>query len=246
MIKIKRGNIFASKCDCIVNTINCVGYMGRGIALEMSIRFPDMEKEYKKQCNLERIQIGSLWLYEPQGGTQKILNFPTKTDYKYPSKIEYLEEGLKTFRKEYRSYGIKSVAFPILGAQNGKIDFNMALDLMSRYLSNLDDLDVEIYIFDTSNYEKDSLFLEFMNYVATSSEKKCIELASVLSSRNDIFTFADMTEKKMSEGLADGSYKRKSIATKQFLQKIIVKIKSENEHASNPGAQPPLFGILGM
>lgn len=246
MIRVLYGNIFSTKCDCIVNTVNCVGFMGKGIALEMSIRYPEMEKVYKEMCEANAIDIGSLWLYSPQDGSQKVLNFPTKIDYKYPSKIEYLEKGLETFRKEYRNYGISSIAFPVLGAQNGKINFNIALDLMNKYLSDLDDLDVEIYIFDNSNYEKDSLFLEFMNYIANSSDKKCIELASNLSSRNDIITFADMTEKKISEEQDDGTYKRKSIATKQFLQKIIIDIKSKNEQISDSGVQASLFGILGM
>lgn len=246
MIKIMRGNIFSSKCDCIVNTVNCVGFMGRGIALEMSIRYPDMEKAYKEKCEADAIEIGSLWLYSPQGSSQKILNFPTKTDYKYPSKIEYLEKGLEAFRKEYHSYGISSIAFPVLGAQNGKINFDVALDLMSKYLSDLDDLDVEIYVFDSSNYEKDELFQNFMDYIATSSDKKCVELANNLSSRNDILTFADMTEKKISEEQDDGSYKRKSIATKQFLQKIITDIYSKNKQASDSNIQTSLFGVLGV
>ena len=247
MIRVLHGNIFSTKCDCIVNTINCVGFMGRGIALEMSIRCPEMEKIYKEKCEANAIEIGSLWLYTPQDGSQKILNFPTKIDYKYPSKIEYLEKGLETFRNEYHTYGISSIAFPVLGAQNGKINFDAALDLMNKYLSDLDDLDVEIYIFDNSNYEKDNLFLDFMDYIASSPDKKCVELAKILSSRNDILTFADMTEKKVSEEQDDGSYKRKSIATKQFLQKIITDVKNKNKQSSNSdGIQTSLFDSLGI
>ena len=246
MIRILHGNIFSSKCDCIVNTVNCVGFMGRGIALEMSIRYPEMEKTYKEMCEANAIDIGSLWLYSPKDGSQKVLNFPTKTDYKYPSKIEYLKKGLETFRREYHSYGISSIAFPVLGAQNGKINFDVALDLMNKYLSDLDDLDVEIYIFDSLNYEKDSLFLRFMNYITNSPDKKCVELAKNLSSRNDILTFADMTEKKISEEQDDGSYRRKSIATKQFLQKIITDINSKNKRVSDSDIQTSLFGVLGM
>jgi len=246
MIKILHGNIFSTKCDCIVNTVNCVGFMGRGIALEMSIRYPEMEKAYKEKCEANAIEIGSLWLYSPQDGSQKILNFPTKIDYKYPSKIEYLEKGLETFKKEYRTYGINSIAFPVLGTQNGKINFDIALNLMSKYLSSLDDLDVEIYILDSLNFEKDRLFLKFMNYISTSSDKKCLELADNLSLRNDIYTFADMTKKKISEEQDDGSYKRKSIATKQFLQKIIVDIKKMGSRPSGLNVQTSLFDALDV
>lgn len=244
MIRILHGNIFSTKCDCIVNTINCVGFMGRGIALEMSIRYPEMEKAYKKKCENNSIKIGTLWLYSPQNDLQKILNFPTKIDYKYPSKIEYLKKGLETFRKEYHSYGINSIAFPILGAQNGKINFDVALNLMNEYLSDLNDLDIEIYIFDGLNYEKDSLFLEFMDYIGTSTDKKCIELANSLASRSDILTFADMTERKVSEEQDNGAFKRKSIATKQFLQKIITDIRNKNSHSTDSNTQTSLFGFF--
>jgi len=246
MIKILHGNIFSTKCDCIVNTVNCVGFMGRGIALEMSIRYPEMEKVYKEKCESNAIEIGSLWLYSPQDGSQKILNFPTKIDYKFPSKIEYLKKGLETFRKEYHFYNISSIAFPVLGAQNGKINFDIALDLMNKYLSDLDDLDVEIYIFDSTNFEKDGLFLKFIDYISTSSDKKCIELANNLISRSDILTFTDMTERKISTEQEDGSVKCKSIATKPFLQKIITDIRHKDRLSSDSDIQTSLFAELGM
>ncbi len=226
MIKVVRGNIFATDCDCIVNTINCVGYMGRGIALEVSIRYPEIEAIYKEKCDLNQISIGSLWLYDPEDGSRKVLNFPTKNDYRYPSKIEYLKSGLETFRKEYRTYGIKSIAFPVLGAQNGKLDFEASIKLMKECLSDIDDIDIEIYVFDKDKYERDMLFSDFIKYLGEhENDKKYLELKEAIAGRDDIFTFADMTEKKVSEEQADGTYRRKTIATKPFLQKIIASIK---------------------
>lgn len=226
MINIKRGNIFSTNCDCIVNTVNCVGYMGKGIALEFSIRYPEIESLYKEKCELGEIQIGSLWFYDPGDGSKSVLNFPTKNDFRHPSKLEYLEEGLRRFRDEYKSYGIKSIAFPLLGSQNGGIDSELSLSMMKKYLSDLNDISIEIYRFDHAHYKKDELFNRFLDYLdRNSDEKKIARMRESLLPRDDIYTFSDIVEKKISIEQEDGSFKRSSIATKQFLQKIILDIK---------------------
>lgn len=228
MISIKRGNIFSSKSDCIVNTINCVGFMGKGIALEISIRYPEIEKIYKEKCELHEIDIGSLWLYNPNDDSKKVLNFPTKYDFKYPSKVESLEKGLVKFRNEYHLYDIKSIAFPLLGAQNGGIGPELSLNIMKKYLGDLTDINIEVYIFDKANYQKDELFKKFLSYLdENSSDKKICRIKTLLHEKNDIYTFSDIVEKKISVEQEDGSYKKSSIATKQYLQKIISNIKAE-------------------
>ena len=91
MYKKIKGNIFNSSAQVLVNTVNCVGVMGRGIALECKLRFPEMYKNYKKFCDQKKIQPGILQIWKDS--SPWILNFPTKSDWRDPSKFEYLEKG---------------------------------------------------------------------------------------------------------------------------------------------------------
>lgn len=156
MIIEKHGNIFTTKCQTIVNTINCVGVMGAGIAYEFRLREPLMFEKYKLLCQDGSIDIGILWIY--RAVKYNILNFPTKFDWKYPSKEEYLHKGLQKFLDTYKSKNITSIAFPILGADRGGIPTENALKIMEQYLSQCD-IDVEIWHFDPK--AKDDLYEEF-------------------------------------------------------------------------------------
>lgn len=144
---ILTGNIFTTTCQTIVNTVNCVGVMGAGIALECRLRYPGMYSEYLKLCDAGQIAIGNLWLYK--AADRWILNFPTKTHWRYPSKEQYLHAGLKHFMDTYVAVEIKSIAFPLLGAAHGGLDPDRALELMESYLSNCS-IPVEIYRYDLS------------------------------------------------------------------------------------------------
>ena len=157
MIKFIKGNIFNSKCQTLVNTVNCQGVMGKGIALEFSYRFPDMVKKYKKLCEENKITIGRLWVYKAKDIW--VLNFPTKNDWKQPSKLEYLDKGLKNFVTNYKKEGIKSIAFPQLGSGNGELAWQEVSKLMESYLSGLG-IPIEFYIYD-SNAE-DVLYKSFL------------------------------------------------------------------------------------
>ena len=152
------GNIFNSKCDTIVNTINCVGAMGKGIAKVYKLRYPEMYTEYKQHCSNKLIKTGSLWLYTKQTNAPWILNFPTKFHWKYPSKIEWIESGLKKFIETYKQKNITSIAFPLLGTHNGGLDVNEVKELMNQYLGQCD---IEIEIYDYNPEAKDDLFEKF-------------------------------------------------------------------------------------
>ncbi len=156
MLTVKKGNIFATDAQTIVNTVNCVGVMGAGIAYEFRLRFPEMYQRYVELCKAKLINIGTLWIYKT--GEKLVLNFPTKYDWKFESKVEYLEKGLQKFVSTYKEKGITSVAFPLLGASNGGIPESVSLEVMQRYLSQCD-IDIEIYQFDPNAY--DDLFLKF-------------------------------------------------------------------------------------
>ena len=141
MIKITDSTVFNANADCIVNTINCVGFMGKGIALEFALRYPKLEERYVEECHKKQIHTGRVYFYEVDG--QKIINFPTKFHFKYPSQIEWIEQGLKFFVENYKSWGIKSVAFPILGATNGGLDPKEVEKVMVDYLSTVD---IDVFI----------------------------------------------------------------------------------------------------
>lgn len=142
MINIITGNLFDSKAQTLVNTVNCVGVMGKGIALKYKTLYPDMFSEYVKLCDKKLIQVGKLWLYKSPD--KWVLNFPTKDDWRKDSKVEYLIMGLEKFVATHQQKGIKSIAFPLLGASNGGLDPKLSLDLMMRYLEKCD-LEIEIY-----------------------------------------------------------------------------------------------------
>ena len=131
-IVFSKGNIFNSKAQTIVNTVNCVGVMGKGIALVFKLRYPLMFDLYKEHCWNKRIAIGKLWIYKGESDAPWVLNFPTKFHWKYLSKKEYLEKGLEKFCETYKEQGITSIAFPLLGAHNGGLDKNEVLDIMKR------------------------------------------------------------------------------------------------------------------
>jgi len=156
MIIEKKGNIFTTQCDVIVNAVNCVGVMGAGIAYEFRLRYPDMFKKYKILCINRELDIGKLWIFSSED--KKILNFPTKYDWKYPSKEEYLHKGLQKFVETYRQRGITSIAFPLLGSQKGGLTSERSLEIMKQHLKKCD-IDIEIWHFDPM--AKDDLYNQF-------------------------------------------------------------------------------------
>lgn len=142
-----KGNIFNSEAQTIVNTVNCIGVMGKGIAFVYKLRYPDMFDLYKNHCKENRITPGVLWLFKGVKNAPWVLNFPTKVHWKYPSKIEYLELGLAKFVSTYREQGIESIAFPLLGAHNGGLKKDEVIYVMQKYLSKCD-IPIEIYEYD--------------------------------------------------------------------------------------------------
>lgn len=157
-IKFIEGNIFNSKAQVIVNTVNCVGVMGKGIALVFKLRYPKMFDIYKDYCMRKYINIGKLWLYKGENNAPWVLNFPTKFHWKYPSKIEYIEKGLQKFVDTYSDKEIDSIAFPLLGTHNGGLDKQEILSLMSKYLSKCN---IPIEIYEYNPFSSDDLFDQF-------------------------------------------------------------------------------------
>jgi O-acetyl-ADP-ribose deacetylase (regulator of RNase III) len=142
MIKYFEGTIFNVDTQTVVNTVNCMGVMGAGIALEFMLRYPAMFEDYETKCKDKRIMTGKVDYYKNEDGSM-IVNFPTKWHFKYPSKLIWIEQGLQDFVKTYQKNGITSVAFPKLGTSNGGLNWNEVKILMEKYLSNLD---IDVYI----------------------------------------------------------------------------------------------------
>ena len=150
MIRYLEGDIFSTPAQTIVNTVNTVGVMGKGIALDFKKRYPDMFDKYKTACEKKKLKIGTLMLcYEADHWT---LLFPTKEHWRNPSRIEYIEQGLMKFCNSYAEYGITSIAFPKLGCGNGELDWNNVKPLMEAYLKSLP---IDVYIY--TNTLKDAL-----------------------------------------------------------------------------------------
>ncbi|GHS86315.1 hypothetical protein FACS189487_00340 [Campylobacterota bacterium] len=164
MISYKNGNIFTTTAETIVNTVNCVGIMGAGIAFEFRLREPSMYEQYRSLCAERQIAIGKLWLCSSNGqyGYKQVLNFPTKIDWKLPSDESYLRQGLDRFVATYQTKNISSIAFPMLGADRGGISQERSLSIMQNYLNKCD-IDIEIWRFDTA--AKDDLFDRFIKRI---------------------------------------------------------------------------------
>ncbi len=154
---VKIGNIFESNCSTIVNTVNCVGVMGKGIALEFKKKYPEMFMEYVLKCDRGEVKPGTPYVY--QGNGISILNFPTKDHWRSPSRLSYVMDGLNWFVDNYEKYGIDSIAFPPLGCGNGGLTWNVVGPIMYQKLSKLP-IDIEIYApFGTSQREITEEFL---------------------------------------------------------------------------------------
>ncbi|MBR4264911.1 MAG: macro domain-containing protein [Bacteroidales bacterium] len=126
MIKYIEGNIFDSNAQALVNTVNLVGVMGKGIALQFKKKYPENYVLYKKACSNKTIDIGKLFVTKATdlNGEKLIINFPTKIDWRKSSEYSYIEEGLTDLITIIRTYKINSIALPPLGSGNGGLDWN--------------------------------------------------------------------------------------------------------------------------
>ncbi len=151
MLRFIKGNLLESEAEALVNTVNTVGVMGKGIALQFKSQFPDNYKTYLKACKNNEFNIGDLLVteeYSLLNGRKIIINFPTKTDWRKPSEYGYIEKGIIKLVDLIKEKDIKSIAIPPLGAGNGGLDWDKVKSLMEYYLR---DLDVDITIFQPNN-----------------------------------------------------------------------------------------------
>jgi len=157
MINFLIGDLLKADADALVNTVNTVGVMGKGIALQFKEAFPYNNREYVIACKNKELAPGKLlavWDSNLLYGRKLIINFPTKTHWRQPSKYEYIEKGLLALKELIKKENIKSIAIPPLGAGNGGLDWEKVKPMIA---AALQDLAIEIQVFEPNAAIKEVL-----------------------------------------------------------------------------------------
>ena len=147
MITFKQGDLFDERAQALVNPVNCVGVMGKGIALQFKEKFPDNFKEYAQACRWNRVQPGRMFVFEtyrPQA-PQYIINFPTKRHWRDSSRMDDIEAGTLALVQEIRDRRIGSIAIPALGSGLGGLDWKRVRRILESGLRELEDVTITIY-----------------------------------------------------------------------------------------------------
>jgi O-acetyl-ADP-ribose deacetylase (regulator of RNase III) len=153
MIQFAQGNLLEARTEALVNTVNTVGIMGKGIALMFRERFDHNYHLYAAACKDNKVRTGKMFITEPNelDGPRWIVNFPTKQHWRSPSKLEWVTEGLQDLRKFLLENKVKSIAIPPLGAGNGGLNWAVVKPEIEAALG---DLDVEVTVFEpVSTYQ---------------------------------------------------------------------------------------------
>lgn len=182
MITYLEGDIFHSPAQVLVNTVNTVGVMGKGIALEFKNKYPEMFTKYKELCKNNSLSVGKLMLW--YDSDYWLLQFPTKENWRNPSKIEYIEKGLATFVKRYSDYNISSIAFPKLGCGNGGLNWTEVKDVMEKYLSDLP-ISVYIYLDNKESVKENGKFINKMLDISFSGMKRFLTIKNPIVFKMD-------------------------------------------------------------
>ena len=166
MIKYVTGNILESDAECLINTVNCEGYMGKGIAYQFKLKFPNNNKDYVKACKNGALMIGKIHHYVEDG--KVIINFPTKIEWRKKSEIEYIEKGLVELVKLLPKLNVSSVAIPPLGCGNGGLRWDEVKTLIIKILGDLSDK-YEFIIYEPSK-----------NYIAKAKEAPELNVSALV------------------------------------------------------------------
>lgn len=158
MVHVRIGDIFQSDAQTLVNTVNCVGIMGKGIALEFKKRFPDMFDDYLARCKRGEVRLGQPYLYR-RLLIPWVLNFPTKDHWRSVSRLDDIVRGLEFLERHYKDWGIESLAVPPLGCGHGQLEWRVVGPTLYRHLSRLE-IPVSLYApLGTAGAELDPAFL---------------------------------------------------------------------------------------
>lgn len=147
MIQFIQGDILEAEAEALVNTVNCVGVMGRGIALQFKSAFPANFKAYAAACNRAEVQPGRMFAFDTGELTwpRYIINFPTKRHWRGKSRVEDIQAGLLALAAEVRARDIRSLAVPPLGSGLGGLDWAAVRPLIEQALATLPEIDVLVF-----------------------------------------------------------------------------------------------------
>lgn len=159
MIHYTTGNLLESSAQALVNTVNTVGVMGKGIAFQFKKAFPENFKAYQKACKRGEIDIGKLFVFKENtlNGQKIIINFPTKKDWRRSSEYEYIEKGLDDLLRVLKEYNIQSIALPPLGSGNGGLIWAEVKKIIQEKLSSLN---IDVYVYEPTEAIKEQLSKE--------------------------------------------------------------------------------------
>jgi O-acetyl-ADP-ribose deacetylase (regulator of RNase III) len=150
MIVIARGNVVTMDTEAVVNTVNCVGHMGKGIALQFKKAYPDNYEAYRKACNAKEVQPGRMFVFETGSmlNPKYIINFPTKRHWRENSRLGDIESGLKALVAEIRLRNIHSIAIPPLGCGLGGLNWKTVRPMIEKALNQVPN--VQVFLFEPS------------------------------------------------------------------------------------------------
>src|SRR5258706_11142211 len=143
MVEVLIGDLFESQAQTLVNTVNCVGVMGKGVALEFKKRFPANFEDYARRSERKQVRLGEPYLFQDPSG-RLIVNFPTKDHWRSPARVRDIERGLDYFARHFAQWGVKSVAMPPLGCGNGGLEWSEVGPLIYQKLHHLP-IDIEMF-----------------------------------------------------------------------------------------------------
>jgi len=146
MISYHQGDLLSANVDALVNAVNTVGVMGKGIALAFKKQFPDNYRQYAAACAQNQLHVGEVFITQNGGfvGPKWIVNFPTKQHWRDPSQLQWIVDGLQSLKKFIITSQVKSIALPALGAGNGGLSWPAIRELIELALSDLQ-ADVHVY-----------------------------------------------------------------------------------------------------
>jgi len=147
MIRLVQGNLLEAPAQALVNAVNEKGIMGKGIALLFKEAFPDSAKTYGEACHRREVHVGKMLPTERIGveGPRWIIHFPTKKDWRNPSELQWIRDGLRDLRRVIRELRIRSIALPALGCGNGGLDWNLVRSEIESALGQLKEVDVLLF-----------------------------------------------------------------------------------------------------
>lgn len=146
-IDIVKGDILTSGAEAVINTVNCAGVMGKGLALQFKKKYPENYVKYKAACEKKKVKIGKMFVYASRTlfNPKYIINFPTKAHWRSSSKMDYIIKGLLDLKKVIKKHKIRSIAVPPLGCGYGGLNWSEVRPVIENTLEDLERVNITIY-----------------------------------------------------------------------------------------------------